>query len=198
MKTLFTLCVALLLMASCSSDETLVISEDNQQQLSDNMVQFATLSSQDNEETRTKLTDFYELATVNNCDPGNFGVVTPTEAIEYMTDLGFASVQAFHNWTVDYGTTLRNITLENPDIDGFEVVEQVTIGTYNTINAGGASCGLQMAKVFNERAYRLANTFGVYVQGSGFRQVDNLFLFGGAFNTFVQTQELEFGCENDN
>ena len=201
MKLLFTLCAALLLLASCSSEnEAPEVSADNQEQLTENMVQFATISSQDNEEIRTKLTTFYELATVNNCEVGNFGVVTPAEALEYMNGIGFASVRAFHDWTIDYGSTLRNITLENPDMASFEVIEQVTIDTYNAINAGGSNCGLQMAQAFNQRALRIANTFGVYVQGSGFRQVseNDLFQFGGAFNTFVRAHELEFACNSEN
>jgi hypothetical protein len=199
MKILLSLFATLMLLVSCSSDEELVVSADNQQTLSDNMVQFATFSAQDNEEIRLKLTDFYQVATVNNCDPGNFGIVTPTEALEYMTDLGFTSVRAFHNWTVDYGTTLRNITLDNPDMDGSQVVELVTTDTYNAISSTGSPCGLQMAQAFNQRALRMANFYSVYVQGEGFRQVEDndLFLFGGAFNTFIQAQELEFACNND-
>ena len=55
-----------------------------------------------------------------------------------------------------------------------------------------------MAQVFNRRAYRIANTFGV--QDGRFSQVseDELFEFGGVFNTFVQVQELEFDCNGGN
>ena len=202
MKLIFTLCAALLLLASCSTDDDeapiVVVSADNQKQLTDYMVQFATMSSQDNEEIRTKLTTFYELATVNNCEVGNFGVVTPAEAIDYMNGIGFSTVREFHDWTIEYGTVLGNISLENPYIPGIRVIEQITIDTYNEINAGGSTCELQMAQVFNRRAFRIANTFGV--QGGRFSQVseDELFEFGGAFNTFVQAQELEFDCNGGN
>ena len=55
-----------------------------------------------------------------------------------------------------------------------------------------------MVRLFNEKAYGLANTFGVFVQGSGFREIEEnqLFLFGGAFNTFIRTQELERSCND--
>ena len=197
MKILITAFTVLLLLASCTSEDSLMVSEDNQKQLNDNMVQFDAISEVDNEEIRVKLIDFYELATVNNCDPGNFGIVTPTEAIEYVNSIGFATVRAFHNWTVDYGTTIRDIVLDNPDMNDFEVVDQVTLNAYSST---GSPCGLDMALSFNKRAYRLANTYGVYVQGSGFRQVseNDLFLFGGAFNTFVQTQELQQNCDSSN
>jgi len=199
MKLLFTFCAALLLFASCSSDEeALIVSPDNQQQLNDYMVQFATISSMDNEEIRQDFTDFYELATVNNCDPGNFGIVTPTAVTDYLTDISFSTVRSFHNWTVEYGKTLRNIVSENPDIDDFVVLDRVTVDTYTSINGQGFDCGLDMVRVFNEKAYGLANTFGVFVQGSGFREIqeNQLFLFGGAFNTFIRTQELEQSCND--
>ncbi len=40
---------------------------------------------------------------------------------------------------------------------------------------------------------KFGQTFGVVVQGSGFNEIQEtqLFLFGGAFNTFIRTQELE-------
>ena len=199
MKLLFTFCAALLLLASCSSDEqALVVSPDDQEQLNDFMVQFAAISSMDNEEIRQDFTDFYELATVNNCDPGNFGIVTPTAVTDYLSGISFSTVRSFHNWTVEYGKTLRNIVSENPEIDDFVVLDRITLDTYTSINGGGIDCGLEMVRLFNEKAYGLANTFGVFVQGSGFREIEEnqLFLFGGAFNTFIRTQELERSCND--
>ncbi len=199
MKELFSICVVLLLLASCSSDEALVVSEDNQQQLNDFMTQFATVSSIDNEEIRQDFTDFYDLATVNNCDPGNFGIVTPTEVSDYVSGIGFSTVRSFHDWTVEYGKTLREIVLDNPNMNEFEVLNRVTLDTYTSIHTGGSNCGLEMVQIFNEKAFGLAKTFGVYVQGSGFREIqeNQLFLFGGAFNTFIRTQEIEQNCSSN-
>jgi len=152
-------------------------------------------------ELRVKLLDFYERATVNNCDPGNFGIVTPEEVNLYMTGIGFSTVRSFHDWTVDYGVVLRNIVKENDEWVDFDLIDAITAQAYTDITGSSAGCELGMFTEFNRRAYKLlANTFGVYVSGTGFRRINDnqLFLFGGAFNTFVRLQDLQEDCQGAN
>lgn len=199
MKNLFFALFAVLFMASCANEPAIQVTEEQENAFQSFMVQLDDMSRGESPSIRAKLLDFYEVATANNCDPGAFDIITPEDVLEYVQDLGFDDVRTMHDWTVDYGLSLRAIAKANPDWDQFDVADYVTRDVYFSLDGERTECEFKIFKSFNRRALEKANTYGVYVTGWGYREISDaeLYLFGGAFNTFVRMQDFQEACDQN-
>jgi len=196
MKILFSTILSILLFVSCTEETTLELTQEQQADLEFFVQEFESMSAEESELLRAKLLDFYEVATVNNCDPGAFGIITTEEVDEYLRNLGFGSIRSMHDWTVDFGMKLQDVLDANDQWDDHELLTQLISDLYHDLSLSPSDCELDMFIEYSIKALDLAETFGVYIAGSGFRQVTNaqLFLFGGAFNTFVRIQDDQDTC----
>ncbi len=197
MKILFATILCLLLLASCEKEADIIITAEQEAELTSLIQEFDQMSSAESEELRAKILDFYEVATVNNCDPGAFNIVTPEEILAYLNDIGIGSPREFHDWTVNVGMLIQDIIDQNEDCEEEVVINDLMAGQFANLSRATMACELPMFTGFANTSVKLAGTFGVYVAGSGFRIIDDsqLFLFGGAFNSFVRMQDLQDTCE---
>lgn len=195
--------LVILFLSSCAKEESsIAMTEQQDQQLTSFMKEFEDKSKTESPELRSKLLDFYEVATVNACNPGDFGIITPDEVAAYARSIGHFDLRSFHDWTVDYGVAIRDILVKNKDWDEDALIRKLTTDKYDELYTTGSACEREMFAVFHKRAYVLGNTFGVYITGAnatGFRVVadSQLLTFDGAFNTFVRMQDVQEGCNPD-
>ena len=196
MKILFYTFLSILILSSCGKDTELNITTEQEVELSRLFTQFDRMSSDESEAIREKLVDFYEVATVNNCEIGNFGIVTPEEVIEYLNEIGMGSPREFHDWTVNVGILLQELIDQNSDCEEDEVLSNFTAGQYANLSRVTSPCDQQSFINFSKSSLSIAGSFGVYIAGSGFRQINEgqLFAFGGAFNSFIRAQDLQDTC----
>ncbi len=197
MKILLSLCLSLLLFASCSKEEAgLKITAEQDRSLESFVQELDAMSSVDSKGVLEKLIEFYEVATILSCDPGDFDIVEVDEINDYIRDMGLHSVRAFHEWTVQHGNTIRSVVKENENWDEDALVDLVITDQLQELRADVSDCEITAYTQFARKSLTIAKSFGVYVGGTGFRDIQEgqLYLFDGSFNSFVRMQESQKDC----
>ena len=184
---------------SCTEDADFIITPEQEAELTILIQEFDEMSSSESPELRAKIVEFYQVATAANCIPGNFNIITPEEIQNYLVNIGIGSPRAFHDWTVNVGILLQEIIDQNEGYGEEVVLNNLMTNQFANLSRATSPCELPMFTNFANNAVKLAGTFGVYVSGSGFRTIDDsqLFLFGGAFNSFVRAQDLQETCATE-
>ena len=196
MKNLFFASLMTLFLFSCGETE-LQLSADQSAVVTEFVVKFDEMSTNESAALRSKIEDFYAVATVNNCEVENFpDVVTPEDVSSYIADIGHTTIRSFHDWAVDNGLKMREIVKNNPDWDEDILINQLITDEYTKLKGAGNACELETYTSYARKSLRLANSFGLYIGGTGYRTLTNadLLTFGGAFNTFVRMQDLQDNC----
>lgn len=199
MRNLLFIFLTMLLLASCTKEESNInisITAEQDQILKSFIQEFDAMSNIESETTRAKLIEFYEVATIVSCDPGDFDIIGLDEINDYVRTMGHPSVRAFHDWTVTYGNTIRAIAKENEERNQDQLIDQMITDRFHDLMSTENSCELSMYTEFSKKALNLANTYGIYVSGIGYHVIPDgqLFLFDGAFNSFVKMQEIQEDC----
>lgn len=187
-----------LFLFSCSEDGSIELTAEQEAEIIEFVQEFDQMSADEQAIIRAQLLDFYAVATVNNCEIGNFGILTPEELEEYARSLGHDSLRSFHDWSVEYGKVIREISKNNIGMEEIRLIDELISGQ---LIGSSNSCVIEMHTTFAKKSLDLANSFGAFITGSGFRQIEEgqLLAFGGAFNTFVRMQDLKDTCsEGDN
>jgi hypothetical protein len=197
MKNLFFASFITLLLFSCGKESSYIMSADQHASVTEFMLEFDKMSANESPVLRSKIEAFYQVATVNNCEVENFpDVVTPEEVNDYIANIGHTTIRSIHDWSVKYGNVIRGILKDNPNWNENELISDLISEQFAQLKGGVNTCELEMYTTYTQKSLDLANSFGVYIGGAGYRPITNeqLLTFGGAFNTFVRMQDLQDTC----
>ncbi len=150
---------------------------------------FEEMSANESASTRAKLIEFYAVATANNCEIGNFDIISQDEVDEYLVNIGHSSVRDFHNWAVDHSTLMLEIISNNPSWYDFDIVDELITQQFALIHGEENNCELRMYTAFSRETLHLGYEGNFYLDDL------DLIAFGGAFNTFVRMQEIQESCK---